>query len=570
MTFGGRTLTPAGTAMPRDRSNSVKAIGSLINVHKFYHPQHQLGQCARAHTPAVAESRLTWDNVARMDRRTSINRLSARTDPWDIAVVGGGATGMGIAVDAASRGYSCCLLEQSDFGKGTSSRSTKLIHGGVRYLQQGNVSLVMEALKERGILRRNAPHLVHDLAFIVPNYSWWEAPFYGIGMKVYDLLAGKYGFGKSHLLSLEEVLARIPTLEQSGLRGGVMYFDGQFDDARLLIDLAHTADRYGAVLVNYARVVSLSRDADGFVIGLSFEDVESGEGHALSARCVINATGAFSDAVRRLDDPTSPPMIAPSQGVHLVLDRSFLPGDAAIMVPRTSDGRVMFAIPWLGRTLIGTTDTPVREASLDPVPLEQEINFLLETASRYLARDPTRADVLSSFAGIRPLVKNSETTSTAALSRDHTIHISKSGLITIAGGKWTTYRRMAEDCVDHAATLARLDERSCATRELAIDDVRTAGVAELIRAQPDLSRSLSDRVPITGAEVTWSIRGEMARTVDDILSRRTRVLFLDARAALVLAPAVAQILAMELGRDSIWQTNQIERFNSLAQTYVLD
>jgi glycerol-3-phosphate dehydrogenase len=505
-----------------------------------------------------------------MNRKTSLQRLSEQTEPWDIAVIGGGATGMGIAVDAASRGYSCCLLEQSDFGKGTSSRSTKLIHGGVRYLQQGNVSLVMEALKERGILRRNAPHLVHDLAFIVPNYSWWEAPFYGIGMKVYDLLAGKYGFGKSHLLSRDEVLQHIPTLEQSGLRGGVMYFDGQFDDARLLIDLAQCAYRQGAVLLNYARVVSLSRDHDGFVNGLSFEDVETAAQHEISARCVINATGAFSDAVRRLDDPTSAPMIAPSQGVHIALDRSFLPGDVAIMVPRTSDGRVMFAIPWLGRTLIGTTDTPVRDAGLDPVPMQSEIDFLLDTASQYLARDPTRADVLSMFAGIRPLVKNTEATNTAALSRDHTIHISKSSLITIAGGKWTTYRRMAEDCVDHAATLGRLDERPCVTRELPIDDVRATGMAGLIRQQPGLGRSLSDRVPITAADVVWSVRNEMARTVDDILSRRTRALFLDARAALELAPTVAQILAQELSQDVRWQSDQVSQFQTLAKTYLLD
>lgn len=517
-----------------------------------------------------------------MDRPTSLNHLLSRSQPWDMAIVGGGATGVGIALDAASRGYSACLLEQSDFGKATSSRSTKLVHGGVRYLQQGNVSLVMEALRERGILRRNAPHLVHDLAFVVPNYEWWEAPFYGIGMKVYDMLAGRYGFGKSRLLSKAEVLERIPTLEQEGLRGGVLYYDGQFDDSRLLIDLARTADEQGAALVNYAPVTGLEHDADGFVSGLTFTDVESGQSHKISARSVINATGAFSDAVRRIDDPKAEPMIAPSQGIHLVLDRSFLPGDSAIMVPRTSDGRVMFAIPWHEHTLLGTTDTPIHDVSLEPAPMEKEIEFVLETAAQYLARPPTRADVLSAFAGIRPLVKSSEAVGTAALSRDHTIHVSKSGLVTIAGGKWTTYRRMAADCVDHAATLARLDERPCVTRTLAIHGhIENPGslgelwyhgsdagpIRELMNSDPRLGRRLHPALPIYAAQVVWAARHEMARTVDDVLARRTRALFLNAGAAIEMAPDVATLLAIELGRNSGWELDQIAEFNSIARHY---
>src|SRR5438874_5970584 len=316
-----------------------------------------------------------------MDRQIACSKLLARTEPWDMAVIGGGATGVGTAVDAASRGYAVCLVEQSDFGKGTSSRSAKLVHGGVRYLQQGNVALVMEALKERGILRRNAPHLVHDLAFVVPNYEWWEAPFYGIGMKVYDLLAFRYGFGKSRHLGREEVLARIPNLEQEGLRGGVVYYDGQFDDARLLINLAQTAAEQGAVLLNYAPVTGISHDAEGFVDGIEFMDLESGSRQTVRAHCVINATGAFSDAIRKIDDPAATPIIAPSQGVHVMLERSFLAGDSAIMVPRTSDGRVLFAIPWHQHTLIGTTDTPIESVRLEPVALEEEIEFILETAS---------------------------------------------------------------------------------------------------------------------------------------------------------------------------------------------
>ena len=520
-----------------------------------------------------------------MNRDTSLRRILDRSDPWDMAVIGGGATGVGVALDAASRGYSCCLFEASDFGKGTSSRSTKLVHGGVRYLQQGNISLVMEALKERGLLRRNAPHLVHDLAFVVPNYVWWEAPFYGIGMKVYDMLAGKYGFGRSRVLSKDEVLERIPTLEIDGLRGGVLYYDGQFDDARLLIDLAQTAEQQGAAVLNYAKVVGFAHDSEGFVDGLTFEDVEAQEQHRIRARCVINATGAFCDTVRRLDEPRAAPMIAPSQGVHVVLARSFLPGDSAIMVPRTGDGRVMFAIPWHGRVLIGTTDTPIDRVELEPRALPQEIDFILETAARYLTRNPTRRDVLSVFTGIRPLVKSSEVASSAALSREHTIHVSKSGLLTIAGGKWTTYRKMAEDCVDHAATLAKLDERACVTRELRVhghdEDAQRFGelsyygsaaaqVCELMSPSADLSRRLHASLPVHASQVVWAVRHEMARTVDDVLARRTRALFLDARAAVEVAPEVASLMAVELRRDSSWANDQVAQFNAIARNYQIE
>ncbi|HSC89478.1 MAG TPA: glycerol-3-phosphate dehydrogenase/oxidase [Polyangiaceae bacterium] len=473
-----------------------------------------------------------------------LQQVTTRTEPWDIAVIGGGSTGVGVAVDAASRGYSVVLLEAYDFGKGTSSRSTKLVHGGVRYLQQGNISLVMEALKERGLLRINAPHLVQDLEFVVPNYQWWEAPFYGIGMKVYDLLAGKFGFGPSKILSREEVLERIPTLSQDGLRGGVKYHDGQFDDARLLIDLASTAAHHGACLLNYARVESFSKDSEGFLNGLSFQDVETGVTHQLSARCIINATGPFCDALRKADDPAVKPILAPSQGVHIVLPAEFLPGDTAIMVPHTRDGRVMFAIPWHGHTLIGTTDTPIPESSFEPDPTRAEIDLIFETASNYLAKRPSESDVLSVFTGIRPLVKASEASSTAAMSREHTIEISNSGLLTIAGGKWTTYRRMAEDVVDHAIVLGRLKEEDCVTRHLPIHNP----------GHHDES----------GA---WFARHEMARTVEDVLARRTRLLFLDVRAALAKAPRVAQELAQELGRDEAWQRSQLVEFERIANHF---
>jgi len=518
-----------------------------------------------------------------MNRDEKLSRIEARERKWDFIIVGGGATGVGIAVDAAARGYDVLLLEQSDFGKGTSSRSTKLVHGGVRYLQQGNISLVMEALKERGILRLNAPHLVHDRAFIVPNYDWWETPFYGIGMKVYDLLAGKYGFGPSKILSLKETLKRIPTLKTSGLRGGVVYYDGQFDDSRLLVNLVQTACEQGAAMVNYARVSGFQKDSSGFLSGVDFVDEETGKRHTAPAKVVINATGPFSDGVRRLDDPQAAAMIAPSQGVHLVFDRSFLPGDSAIMVPHTRDGRVMFAIPWHGHTVVGTTDTPIEESSLEPEPMEKEIDFIIETAAQYLAKEPSRADILSVFTGIRPLAKAGEGISTAALSREHTVHISQSGLLSITGGKWTTYRSMAEDCVDQAATLAALESRPCVTKELRIHgyyqtpedfgDLATYGadapaVEELIASDGALSERLHPSLPIRAGEVLWAVRQEMCRTVDDFLARRTRALYLNAAAAREMAPRVAALMAAELGRDDAWQEAQAAVFDKIVVKFL--
>lgn len=519
-----------------------------------------------------------------MTRDEMIERLRARTKPWDLLIVGGGATGVGIAVDAASRGYDVALLEQSDFGKGTSSRSTKLVHGGVRYLQRGNLSLVMEALKERGILRQNAPHLVHDLAFVVPNYDWWEAPFYGIGLKLYDMLAGKYGFGPSRHLSVKKTIERIPTVETKGLRGGTIYYDGQFDDARLLVNLAETAAEQGATLVNYLAVVDLCRDADGFVNGVRARDTETGREWRVAARAVVNATGAFTDAVRRMDDPAAEPMISPSQGVHVVLDKSFLPGKTAIMVPHTDDGRVLFAIPWRDRVVVGTTDTPVAETPLEPVPLAGEIDFILAHVARYLRKRPSKGDVLSVFAGLRPLVRVGSATETAALSRDHTVHIARSGLVTVAGGKWTTYRKMAEDAVDQAALLARLPARPCVTRELHIHGFHrqaasfgelaaygsdAPAIDDLLRSERAYREALHPRLPCRAGEIVWAVRHEMARTVDDVLARRTRSLLLDARAAIEAAPRVAAWMARELGRDAAWENRQVRSFSALGGNYLV-
>ena len=517
-----------------------------------------------------------------MRRSDMIARVDGRRQPWDIIVIGGGATGVGIAVDAASRGYDILLLEQHDFGKGTSSRSTKLVHGGVRYLEQGNIALVMEALKERGLLRQNAPHLVSNLAFVVPNYDWWEAPFYGLGLKIYNALAGKYGFGSSEILTREETLARLPTIRTEGLRGGVVYYDGQFDDTRLLINLVGTAADQGATLINYAPVVALTKGADGFVDGVVAADHETGREWTLGARVVINATGPFSDSVRRLAEAEAPTLIAPSQGIHLVFDQSFLPSESAIMVPHTGDGRVMFAIPWHGHTLVGTTDTPISTPTLEPRPMPEEIEFILETASQYLRKAPTREDVLSVFVGIRPLVKGGDGTLTAALSRDHTIHFDPSGLLTTTGGKWTTYRNMAEHAVDQAADYARLEERPCVTRTLNVHGFHSnadrfgalsvygadaVAIQDLMRETSSLAERLHPALPYVGAEVVWAARHEMARSVEDVLARRTRALFLNARAAAAMAPAVARLMAGELGWSASQQASEVASFLALAQGY---
>ena len=517
-----------------------------------------------------------------MRRSDMLQRLDRHDGPWDIVVIGGGATGVGIAVDAASRGYDVVLLEQHDFGKGTSSRSTKLVHGGVRYLEQGNIALVMEALKERGLLRQNAPHLVSNLAFVVPNYDWWEAPFYGLGLKIYNALAGKYGFGASEILTREETLARLPTIKTDGLRGGVVYYDGQFDDARLLVNLAETAVDQGATLLNYVRVVAITKGADGFIDGVVATDQETGQQWTVRARVVVNAAGAFSDSVRRLAEPDAATLIAPSQGIHLVFDSAFLSAESAIMVPHTSDGRVMFAIPWHGHTLVGTTDTPIATPTLEPRPLAEEIEFILETAGRYLHKAPTREDILSVFAGIRPLVKSGDGKLTAALSRDHTIHFDASGLLTTTGGKWTTYRNMAEHTVDQAADFVGLTERPCATRTLNVHGFHTTadrfgalgiygsdalGIQDLMRSTPALAARLHSRLPYTAAEVIWATRHEMARTVEDVLARRTRALFLNARAAQAMAPEVANLMATELGWDAARQANEVSAFSTLAEGY---
>lgn len=503
--------------------------------------------------------------------------------PWDFIIIGGGATGVGCAIEAASRGYHTLLLERSDFSAGTSSRSTKLVHGGVRYLQQGNVAFVLEALKERTLLRANAPHLVHDAPFIVPNYAWWEGHFYGIGLKLYDLLAGKHGFGPSKNLSREETLERIPTLEDDGLLGGVIYHDGQFDDARLNINMVQTAADQGAVLLNYLQVCGLKKEG-GLVSGVLACDSESGAGFEINGRVIINATGVFVDSIRQMDDAAIHPMISPSQGIHIVLDNSFLPGESAIMVPHTDDGRVLFAVPWRERVIVGTTDTPVDRIDAEPRPFDHEIEFLLQHTARYLEKDPQPGDILSVFAGLRPLVSLDDAKSTAALSRDHTIHISQSGLVTVAGGKWTTYRKMAEDTIDHAVELTGLPVVPSVSKSLPIHGhtINSESYGELsfygsdapalrrlLAENPAWGERLHPALPTLTGEVVWAVRHEMARTVEDFLSRRSRALILDARASLKAAPRVAELMAAELGKDEAWIAAQITAYAGVAQGYLV-
>lgn len=524
-----------------------------------------------------------------MKRRTTIDLLQDSSRLWDIIVIGGGATGLGAGVDAASRGYSTLVLEQADFAEATSSRSTKLVHGGVRYLQQGNIALVMDALKERGLLLKNAPHLVYNQAFVVPDYRWWERPFYGVGLKLYDVLAGQLGFGPSRILSKKETLDRIPTLKTEGLKGGVIYHDGQFDDARLAVTLARTMEGLGQFPVNHMKVESLIKDNSGFIRGVTARDQltgrRTGQIFSLKSRVVINATGIFVDNVRRMDDPASLAMISPSQGIHLILDRSFAPGDSAIMVPHTDDGRVIFIVPWHDRVIVGTTDTPIREPVMEPVPLPEEIEFLLTHAARYLSKVPLAKDVLSVFAGIRPLISGDHARgNTSSLSRDHHLTISPTGLVTIAGGKWTTYRRMAEDTIDNAARLGNLIFRPSVTQDLHLhgwtkegdinDHMHVYGsYADEVRALagefPDLTQPMHPSLPYTGLEVVWAVRHEYALTLADVLARRTRSLVLHARASMEIAPGVAAIMAGELKKDKAWENDQVNEFLALAQNYIV-
>jgi glycerol-3-phosphate dehydrogenase len=516
-------------------------------------------------------------------RADILHELGAQAQPWDVLVIGGGATGLGAAVESASRGYRTLLVERDDFAKGTSSRSTKLVHGGVRYLEQLNLTLVTDALRERGHMLRNAPHLVHDQQFIVPAYGYASIPYYGFGLKVYELLSGRLSFGRSEILSARTTLERLPGLLADGLRGGILYHDGQFDDSRYAVALLRTFQNLGGVAINYVEATSFLQ-SNGKTIGVQAKDCEEGSVFDLPAKVVINACGVFAEGMISKDAGAHESLIAVSQGTHFVLPKSFLPGSTALMIPKTADGRVLFAIPWHGATIVGTTDEPVDGTSAEPRALSKEKNFLLDHIGRYLGRKPGASEILSMWSGLRPLVKKSGV-KTSQLSRDHTILVSKSGLITVTGGKWTTYRRMGYDTINRAAQVASLPKAASQTLGLKIHGWATdqpAGASDwervygsdlpmlqsLSAGDPSLDALLHPRLPFKAREVVWAARYEMARTVEDILARRTRALFLDARAAIEASPAVASILARELDRNEAWKAKSLEDFVGLADGYL--
>tara|TARA_R110002050_G_scaffold204327_3_gene339766 strand:- start:2946 stop:4520 length:1575 start_codon:yes stop_codon:yes gene_type:complete len=524
-----------------------------------------------------------------MNREIAITKIKDTTINWDVVVIGGGASGLGVALDASSRGYKTLLLESYDFAKGTSSKSTKLVHGGVRYLAQGDISLVLEALRERGRLKFNAPHLFENRKFIIPNYRWWGGTFYTVGLKMYDKMSGKLGLGPSQHISKEEVMRYIPNLIEEDLRGGVIYHDGQFDDSRLAINLAQSINDNGGTVANYIEVKSLLKDADELIIGLTAFDKEANETYTIRTKTVVNATGVFVDSILKMDTKTHKEIVMPSQGVHLVLPKAFLPSDYAIMIPKTSDGRVLFAVPWHDKVILGTTDTPREKPEIEPQALAEEIDFILETASGYLVKPPTRKDVLSVFAGLRPLAavpkEEGKEVASKEVSRSHKIMVSLSGLITIIGGKWTTYRQMGEDVVSKIPMLAGIDERECVTCSTHIHGAARdldfskhwhvygsdlPEIQKMIAENPELGKELHPDLPYTQAEVIWAIRHEMARTIEDVLARRTRALFLDARVSVKMAPKVAVLMANELGYSNDWKTNQINQFKELAKGYILD
>ncbi|MFC0606007.1 glycerol-3-phosphate dehydrogenase/oxidase [Winogradskyella pulchriflava] len=518
-------------------------------------------------------------------RETLINQLET-TKNWDVIIVGGGATGLGVAMDCATRGYKTLLLEQIDFAKGTSSRSTKLVHGGVRYLAQGHIDLVREALYERGLLLKNASHLVSNQSFIIPNYKWWDTLFYTVGLKVYDILSGKLSFGKSKSISKKEAIQRLSTLKANRLKSGVVYHDGQFDDSRLALNIAQSSIEYGATVLNHFKVKNLLKDDSGIVNGVVAMDTETHKEYNLQSKSVINATGIFTDEVLKMDNAYAKNRIRPSQGIHLVFDKSFLPGDDAIMIPKTDDGRVLFLVPWHDRVVVGTTDTLLDSHSLEPKPLDKEVDFIIETANRYLNKPVTKNDVRSIFAGLRPLAApKDKSEKTKEISRSHKIIVSDSELITITGGKWTTYRRMAQDTVNKMIALNKLPSADCKTQDLLIhgangsidrtDHLYIYGtdrkkIENIISERPSLAERLHPRLEHTKAEIVFAVQHEMARTIEDVLARRVRVLFLDAKAAIEIAPMVGELIREELNQTEEWRQQQISQFIKTAEQYILN
>lgn len=519
-----------------------------------------------------------------MKRQEMTDKVKSGSRKYDFIIIGGGATGIGILLEAVTRGYSAALFEASDFTKSTSSKSTKLVHGGVRYLAQGNIGLVREACIERGRLKKNAPHIVKKQSFIIPVYSLYEKLLYTLGLKVYDLLSGKYSLGRSLLISRNKTISEINTLNTEGLKAGIKYRDGQFDDSRLGIAILQTAIKKGGIALNYFPVTGLLKNKDNHASGIKAKDLLSGEEHEIEGNHIINATGVFADEILQMDQPGIEKSIQPSQGIHLVIPKDFLPGKFALMIPKTEDGRVLFAVPWLNRVVLGTTDTPIEQSSLEPVALEEEINFILRTASKYLKKSPSRKDILSVFTGLRPLASTGNTEKTKEISRSHKIMTSPSGLMTIIGGKWTTYRKMAEDLVTRVEKEKKLRTTRSVTHKMKLsgyskkinrsDPLYLYGTeAEKIRTiQKEKSHDgmISEKLKITTAEIVYAIRNEMIVRVEDVLARRTRALLLDAREAIRISQRVAEVMARELNHDEIWIKNEVRDFKKLANKYIIE
>jgi len=503
-----------------------------------------------------------------MNRAEQIDKLNSQSPSgFDIIVVGGGATGLGTALDAASRGYKTLLLEKNDFSSSTTSKSTKLVHGGVRYLKQGDIFLVAEALRERSIMLKNAPHITHKQEFIIPVYSYWDVLLYTVGLKFYDFLAGGMSLGKSRFLNRKKTLAALPHIKNSGLKGGISYIDGQFDDSRMAIALAKECAKQGGIVLNYFGVDGLLKGGNGRVCGVEATDGVTGKKYTFRSRLVINATGVFANELIKIDDPLSKSILRPSQGLHIVIDSHFLDSSSAIMIPKTDDGRVLFAIPWHGKVVVGTTDTPVTEISLEPKPLEEEIEFIIRNFKNYSSIAPTREELLSVYAGLRPLAHNPDKPmSTKEISRRHKIIYSASGLLTIIGGKWTTYRLMAEEAIDSAINAGIIPPRECKSRDLGLNKKPKKLEQSNLSVYGD--EPLSSAFPYTKGEIVWICRSEMAVNLSDVLARRTRALLLNARESAKIAPEVASIMAHELGHDKEWVKQQIDEYNKLVSNYI--
>ena len=519
-----------------------------------------------------------------MNRQQRLDSLKQQ-GIFDLLVIGGGATGCGIAVDAASRGLSVALIDKNDLAEGTSSRSTKLVHGGVRYLEaavkkmdRAQYHLVKEALYERGVFLKNAPHFATRLPLVTPLYKWTEVPYVFAGLLLYDFLAGKESLGSSSVVSRKEALKRFPMLKREGLKAGVVYYDGQFNDARMAVTLALTAQKHGAIVANHVEAVAFDK-ADGKLCGARVRDALNGEEFSICARGIVNAAGPFVDRLRQLDEPASAPILKAASGIHIILPSRFVPADTGMLIPKTEDGRVLFILPWQGHALIGTTDSP-SEIMDHPQAQEDEIEYVLRHVNKYFDVTASRSDVLAVWSGLRPLVQAPETTDTAQLVREHLMMVSPSGLLSMAGGKWTSYRKMAEEAVDQAIeSFGFKPQHPCQTAHLRLigaENFDSAGESVLVKnygLDADVAnhlhhsfgdqamrvarlagegpgkRRLHTRHPYIEAEVLYATRFEFAERASDVLTRRIPLALLDNAAAKEVLPHVVGLMGDELAWD---------------------